>query len=242
MKTIFFLLIIALLSSPWGYARGGAFSGGGGGSTSRIGDSRVLVDYLWISPKFQDIEKLKSYRAARAEADIPSVKELAVSLIRDWDAVGVLPISYIEYGFSQPDMWLVSSTLESTSNQIFSKEIASMIKDPKLAAYYSFDHTSEDEKYRIEIYAPEFFSLGLLSQVGVLMHESLRHSQWRRSGDKYFSEDALQKSVAILALCKPRPILQAYVGFLMADKESLAENNYGKFAEVIKQYCVRKEF
>lgn len=251
MKSLLCLFLLAIFPLTHAEAKGGAFSGGGGGITTKVGENRILADFLWIDPGFTDSKEYYPfiawiYHSASDKNDFDSKDPFrAVSqLIEAWQRKVYSPggILFADFGLLNPAMWHWRSE-PFTDKEIpsFAANIAPFIQEPKLAAYYSVDYNSTSNRYRVDIYQPEFSSLGMWSQVGLLLHESLRHAQWKHSGEKYFNEESLQKAVAIMTLCTPRPILSTYVSMLLTGSSFLPTGNFTDFSKVISLYCNRTD-
>lgn len=198
---------------------------GGGGTTVEFKNRRVLLDLLRI-PSFtvdQDnsnliLKTLKektiylNYSEISLSANIKNelTFQLAMNILEKWQDP-LMPMFPIPLSITKPLIhWqltvdqLVGSpaTYDSTSN-------------PRLSAYYyrHFNYTNKNERhYQVSININEWNKLGILSQAGLIIHETLRHQQFLNADEKtvavFYQDEQLQKASAILLLCRPRPALK----------------------------------
>lgn len=246
--TILFTLTLYL---PQGMA--GNESGGGGGVTYGSGQP-VLVDFLNIDPDFKDTNSYLKWNASRLdekssfkiiltrknEAQVRyknSAFDLALNTIEKWEkqfldyTAGTIysafmsPVSwnFINQDLSAPDSFLPISNLKRT--------------DIKIAAYYKRADKSEERNFSIQISNKIWNELGIRSQAGLLIHESLRHLQIGWSD--HFDEESLQKATALIMLCEPQSSINQYLFYTTQNRSDLANTLVGSFDEILKQYCTR---
>lgn len=251
MKTPFFLLLsmacIVCLISP--ASRAGVESGGGGGVLFR--NSRpVLIDFFNIDFNFRDQDFFRDKIASRlsetrsiqlafdqeSETQIRnthSAFDLAFQILQPWqklsyDIAGLTVLT----AFYRPVQWsFVDKDLQAPP--VYLPKGISSSEKIQIAAYYS----AAPHQFTVEISKPIWNQMGILSQAGLLIHESLRHLQIGLS--RSFDEQTLQQATSILVMCEPKGRLSYYLQYLFMNRSDLAQALYGNFKDLMKSDCRR---
>lgn len=238
MKPPFLLLLsmacIVCLISP--ASRAGVESGGGGGVLFR--NSRpVLIDFFNIDFNFRDQDFFRDKIASRlSETQIRnthSAFDLAFQILQPWqklsyDIAGLTVLT----AFYHPVQWsFVDKELQAPP--VFLPKGISSSEKIQIAAYYS----AAPHQFTVEISKPIWNQMGILSQAGLLIHESLRHLQIGLS--RSFDEQTLQQATSILVMCEPKGRLSYYLQYLFMNRSDLAQALYGNFEDLMKSDCRR---
>ncbi|OQW50997.1 MAG: hypothetical protein A4S09_10705 [Proteobacteria bacterium SG_bin7] len=245
----------------------GTQSGGGPGITIEKDGRRVLLDYLRVAPNFKDFNKSGKFeRLIIDQSFLDTVADsfystkfdlnpagepnneltkgsdffssgpfrMALDLINEWAEDNLLDTSRENeaVGMFSPVRWVFEH------QGIFDQPIPHGEFNPKIAAYY----LQEGFKYTVRLSVPEWNEMGLLSQVGLLLHEGLRHRQillFPGNSIIRFNDDVLKKATAIMVLCRPSAILSYYRYLLLNNGESVASEmrQFGSFDEVVHKNC-----
>lgn len=254
MKIRVFTILLAILpclsyADDGPDAPEGTESGGGGSVIFRISQP-ILVDYLSIDPNFKDIDAYRGRSSSRIgkpsktfaisqdnESNLRkrnAAFDLALHRIQAWKEQKFdYSAALIHIAFYAPNVW------EFVDRNLLALAPALPIPiDPNqqvaTAAYYS----KINKSFRVQISLKIWNQLGILSQAGLLLHESLRHLQIGWSNG--FDEASLQQATAILMMCQPRMNLNYYLLYLIQNRPDLAKSIYGDFKDVIKTYCARE--
>lgn len=160
---------------------------------------------------------------------------MALAIVKEWGNSNLLDASReIEApGMFSPVRWLFEERgiLDQLIDFNLLKEQFKN-SNPKVSAYY----LQTGATYTIRVSVPEWNEMGLLSQVGLLLHEGLRHHQillFPNDTIFRYDDDALKKATAIMVLCRPNAPLSLYRYLLLHNGASA----FGSFDEVVQKYC-----
>ncbi|MCB0385676.1 MAG: hypothetical protein KDD43_09800 [Bdellovibrionales bacterium] len=211
----------------------GGWSGGGGGTSVNWDGRRIFLDLLMFEqrglrygsflPAYGEdpytLAKIILNAWTQTDFSVGSIQAQAAFSSVDWYYTRELP-SEISVGY---DKFYIPETLRSHSLQ------------PKLIAYYR----GRPHDFQVQIIEEEFKALELVSQVALVLHETLRHVQigFGLEVEDYFSEMNLQKATAIYLFCKPSVRWGSYLLFLMSPKAHLLEQFHGPEQPYFEKHC-----
>lgn len=236
------LIILAVLSTARTAFAGkeGPESGGGGGVVF-IQNQPQLTDFFTIvnsaeivrqafanqPPSYIEKEISVSFETSASMKDIAFV--LAASILSKWsqlpfDTMGL----WINIAMTSPVVW------EFTDQKIMAPKFYRPDLLPKnseiiTAAYYS----QKLKTYTVHISRAIWNQLSLENQVGLLIHESLRHIQIGISFS--FDDEALQKATAMMMTCKPRVKHDQYLFYLLNNRRDLAKKYFEPFEQLTNE-------
>jgi hypothetical protein len=98
------------------------------------------------------------------------------------------------------------------------------------AAYYN----KTDRSFQVNISRKIWNQMQLKDQVGLLIHETLRHVQIGLSFG--FDDEALQKATAMMMTCRPRVKYDQYLFYLLNNRRDLAEQRFEAF-DLLTEGC-----
>lgn len=241
------LFLFLMLSSVNLYAQSGGESGGGGG-TIYGKNGPVLVDFLNVNPEFKDTTQYKTWKASRVHQpsqilitreneslvrEQNSAFDLALSIIEKWESQFLdISAGIIHTAFMSPVSWNFTAS-DLTAPDSFLPVPGMKRTNIKIAAYYK----KFGKNFSVQVSNKVWNDLGILSQAGLLIHESLRHQQIGWSDN--FDEESLQKATALLMLCEPQSSINQYLFYTTKNRSDLANSLVGSFDEILKQYCKR---
>lgn len=102
----------------------------------------------------------------------------------------------------------------------------------EVAAYY---HFYDQKNVEVQINRLKWNEMDLLSQSGLILHETLRQVQIGLQGR--FDDEALQRVTALYTLCKPVRRLNYYMFYLLANSPERADKIYGDFNSLVQTEC-----
>ena len=211
----------------------GGWSGGGGGTSVRWNGRRLFLDLLMFNqrglryksflPDYggdpYNLANLVLNEWTQTEFSVGSIQAQAAFSSVEWYYTNELPREVTE-GY---DKYYIPDTLRV-------EEL-----DPKLVASYR----GKPHKFQVHIVEQDFLSLDLISQVALVLHETLRHVQIGFGVEKedYFTEMNLQKATAIYLFCRPSIRWGSYLLFLMSPKAHLLEQFHGPEQAFFEKHC-----
>lgn len=245
-KTIIFALVLYCALSPVAHAEPGCrpykfgrgVESGGGGTILLENDIATLLDFLHIDRYFRDsrpevasyIETSGALLYNRFEGilSVPNIAfENAFNILGRWREVdkSVTFAPSLEFGVVSPTTWFfVEDPICVPADKVAPQDTDSHLR---LAAYYVRD------RYQVNISRPLWNKMGLKSQVGLIIHESIRHLQIGLKRD--FDEEVLQQATALLVWCEPTPLLSRYIQFILNNKKEQAEKTFGTYSEILQE-------
>lgn len=246
------LLVFSMCISTEFAQSKGTESGGGGGVVFR-NSSYILLDFLNIDPEFQDSTAFQNLKASQIKKVTGSVIginsanedqirtenqafDLALKTIALWENFEFETMAgRIHSSFMFPLQWSFTNNELHVPNLFLPEAIKENEKSQvKAAAYYLKDAL---DNYTVQISIPIWDQMGIWSQAGLLIHESLRQIQigWSTQYD----EKTLQRATAVLVMCKPEAKLNYYLMYLLRNRSDLAQQIYGEFDSMISNHCQR---
>jgi hypothetical protein len=243
MKILFILLTLMTSS----FLSAGTESGGGGG-VIWIDSHPVLLDYFHVlklgdkSPYLQVSKvdgKLPESPFSFDESNVQDIKKinpafkLALETLDKWQALPLDTISVMVRGaFEAPLLW--NFTHKELTAPVFFRPPMILPNDPiSVAAYYSMK--KDQRSFIVNVYLPIWNKMNLLSQSGLLIHETLRQVQIGIANN--FSEEALQQATVIYMMCKPKARLNYYLSFVLTNGPEAAKRIYGDFNQILAKSC-----
>jgi len=174
--------------------------------------------------------------------------QLAAKILQAWDSDtdSIVNVSFVKTGFVSPVQWEFWSDPLDGPLASLNDFPAESVSNPRLAAYYKRIFNPENKgqsPYSIQIDVNEWNQLGVLSQTGLVIHEVLRRTQFVLFGPEKiamtFNDSALQIATSIMVLCKPRPILDRYLMYVLTGIAKTTETvpEYGSLNMVLQKYC-----
>lgn len=241
LKRILILLFLVFIMLP--LLAVGPESGGGGGVVYLHREFH-LVDYFNI-PEAQKILQNR-YRSTRpsivarefadsfvskAQISDPAIIA-AVDILSQWSN---LPYDLMGFAISralyQPVKWSFTDLELQAPHSYRPSQLLSGAQ-VLTAAYYE----KVQQEYKIKISRKIWNQLNIQDQIGLIVHEILRHIQLSRQ--VHFSDEALQKATALLLICKPSIARSQYLWRLLVDTANATENLNSKFLQQTDQCWV----
>ena len=211
---------------------------GGAGTVLMENDRATLLDFLWIDRNFRDTRpdtasfiatpRTLIYNRYEGIVSVPDIAfTRAFNILGRWQKIdqSVTLSPSLEFGVLKPTTWLFSDEAVCRPADKLAQQDPRL--DLKVAAYYLKD------RYQVNILRPLWNKMGLKSQAGLIIHESLRHVQIGLKRE--FTEDVLQKATALLVLCEPKPILSRYIQHILNNNSDLAQENFGTYPEILQE-------
>lgn len=244
-----FYFTVAILFTLAGKTFAGNESGGGGGVTYGK-NGALLVDFLNIDPDFKDSNTYEKWNASRIDKQSKfkititrenesqvrlwnSAFDLALSTIEKWENQFLdISAGIIHSAFMHPLSWNFAPH-DLTAPDSFLPVPGMQRTNIKIAAYYK----NVGKDFSVQISNKIWNDLGIRSQAGLLIHESLRHLQIGWSDN--FDEESLQKATALIMLCEPQSSINQYLFYTTQNRADLANSLVGNFDYILKQYCKR---
>ncbi len=222
---------------------GNALSGGscgGGGGVIYINNQPRLVDFYTIPSSYELLsEKYSSQEPsfiksalsmtfdANTEIKNPALK-MVLEIFRRWsdlpyDSIGL----WINTAIFKPVWNFTDESLLAPP----SYRPSPISNDDKIetAAYY----LQKENTYNVNISRDIWNLLSIQDQVGLLIHETLRHVQIGFSFG--FDDEALQKATAMMMICRPRVKFDQYLFYLLNNRRDLAELKFESFEQLTKE-------
>lgn len=226
---------------PYKFGRG--VESGGGGTILLENNTATLLDFLHIDRNFRDsrpedssfIETPRAIFYNRYDGIIstPNIAFThAFNIIGRWRQAdpNVIFSPSLDFGVTSPTTWFFTEEPVCLSNGRTKPSDPSY--DLRLAAYYFRD------RYQVNISRSLWNKMGLKSQVGLIIHESIRHLQIGLKRD--FDEEVLQQATALLVWCEPKPALSRYIQLILNNKKEHAEETFGTYSEVLQECTTAK--
>jgi hypothetical protein len=234
-KQLIFIFSL-LLAAP--FAIGGPDSGGGG-VVGQIEGQWILIDFFNIpgaSAPLLGIESSQINKPQKASFELKRNKaiknssfQVATQIFEKWEAVPFDIASVIIHGgLFSPVKWQFVENLNSPL-QFYRPQSTPEFSKVRTAAYYRNDKNG----YTVHIERELWNQLSAENQVGLVVHEGLRHIQLGQKSQ--FNDETLQKATAIMMLCQPSVKLSQYLYFLIMNQPELAEARFGSFTEVTEK-------
>lgn len=239
-------LVVLITISSTGFA--GNSSGGGGGVL--YGKAKpVLVDLLNIDPDFEDTDAHLKWNSSRLDQSPSKIGltrnnesqvragnsafDLALTIIEKWETKFLdITAGTIHTAFMLPLNWTYTEK-ELSAAESYLPLPTILRENIKTAAYYD----KNDRNYSVQISRKIWNELGIISQAGLLVHETFRHLQIGWSNQ--FDEESLQKATALIMMCEPHSSINLYLFYVTQNRSDLATLLVGNFDDVIKKYCKR---
>lgn len=235
-----FMLLVSLVVPVAAQAEGK--DSGGGGVVLQVESNFVLVDVLNILG-LQEALAVSSGVGDRQAAigpafkigDTPSANEsfrTAGELMYGWE-FAILA----QAGF-KTTYWEFADFINRRTQ--FYSPVNIPNSTPMLAAYYSTNLTpkngrvslSKDTYYKVIINRELWNQLSTFSQVGLIVHETLRQVQFGFLGR--YNDEILQKVTAMMLLCKPTPEANRFLFLALSNMIAIAESQIGSYSEFTK--------
>lgn len=251
VKIILFAFVLCCALSPVVHAEPGCrpykfgrgVESGGGGTILLENDIATLLDFLHIDRNFRDsrpednsyIETPRTLFYNRYDGFIspPNIAfAQAFNIIGTWREAdpNVTFAPSLDFGVTNPTTWLFVDEPLCLSAEM--KTSPATTHDLRLAAYYFRD------RYQVNISRSLWNRMGLKSQVGLIIHESIRHLQIGLKRD--FDEEVLQQATALLVWCEPKPVLSRYIQYILNNKKEQAEEIFGTYSEILQECTTAK--
>lgn len=225
-------------------SEGGTSAGGGGGGGVHLGPNLVLIDffntaniihflrnkYASESPSMINTAIYNQSFLGTNDDETNSSIQLTKKILNDWSSLPYDAAAfYIEAALKSSKLkWSFSDDIVPEAKHYRPKYLNSDIPIVT-AAYYS----TASHNYTVQISRPLWNKFFVDSQVGLIVHETLRHLQIGRGFE--FNDESLQKATVLIMACKPRVQLSQYILFLIGNKTETAEKNIGPFEKVISE-------
>lgn len=238
---IFMVLLLSSFSQAASHCVSARMKNGtessGGGTVFKSSNGPVLIDLLQINPQAR-IQPTDAWAQAsyieRAETALileknpylgsnedPAVN-FALTILKKWDGTSArLGDISILSAIQHPLAWVFTDG--ALPDCLYSKNLNSL--ELQFAAYYIRD------RYQVNIFRPLWNQMDLISQSGLIIHESLRHIQL--DYERVFNEESLQQTTALLLLCEPNEFLKRYTQHVLINPAS-AREVFGSFSDVLK--------
>lgn len=218
-------------------ARRGPETGGGGG-VLQVGRELVLLDFLKspaIYSKFlksishQNVSRVSeaslspfSWTVERPVNDLAFQE--AARIFSAWEKIPFDTIGFrVQNALALPLTW------------VFSDDPLPLLAAGITAAYYQ---KSAAQESLVKINRPVWNQLKSPTQVGVIVHETLRQVQIGQQ--RFFDDEVLQRATVLMVLCRPSVRLNQYILFLLLNQRDVAEQRFGDFDTVLDSCEVRE--
>lgn len=190
--------------------------------------SESKASFLQFPTKF-DLERGLEYNAKTAAA-VPALSR-ALDIFNEWSLVPFDTLGIRIHGaFYKPTRW--SFTRKKISEyQFYRPDVLPENIVTKPVAYYSY---SEQEKiFQVNISLDIWNQLSLQDQVGLLIHETLRHVQIGLGFE--FNDKALQRATAVMLVCEPSVKYNQYLFDLLNNRPDLVKQSHEEFNLFVKE-------
>lgn len=214
---------------------------GGGGVVAKINSRLQLIDFYTIAgaPEFLElkyqstkpsvIDQEQEFSFHRQDQVNNVAFNQVLNVFNTWsllpyDVIGLT----INSAIYNPVIWNFSDQEVVAPKFYLPSPLRSGV-ETATAAYY----LKVNRLHRVSISRKIWNELKLQDQVGLLIHESLRHVQIGFSFS--FDDEALQKATAIMMVCRPSVKLDQYLFFLLNNRRDLAEQRFEAFEQLTKE-------
>lgn len=214
---------------------------GGGGVVAKINSRLQLVDFYTVEgapelleKKYQGIKSSvigqeQEFSFQRQDQVNDEAFNQVLSVFSKWsnlpyDVIGLT----INSAIYNPVIWSFTNQ-ELVAPKFYLPIALKSGVETTTAAYY----LKINRLHRVSISRKTWNELKLQDQVGLLIHESLRHVQIGLSFS--FDDEALQKATAVMMTCRSSVKLDHYLFFLLNNRRDLAEQRFEPFEQLTKE-------
>ncbi len=239
---LLFSVFVALIVPVAANAESEGKDSGGGGVVLQVGPNLILVDVLNIlslpeaivasaGAGDRQISNGHAFKIGEAAPENSSFSE-ASKLLRSWEFAIAAQVGL------KTIQWEFDDYVNRKTSFFSPMNVANAT--PVLAAYYSTNLAPKNGMvsvtnatyYRVILNRQLWNRLSTFSQVGLILHETLRQVQFGFLAR--YNDEVLQKVTAMMLLCKPSSEANKYLFLALSNMMTFAELNVGSYRDITK--------